>query len=67
MPIKIQGDLPVKEILERENIFVMDEGKISGFGTHEELMKTNAIYQEVYNSQIKGGGDFDENRGGEQA
>ena len=45
----------------------MDEGKISGFGTHEELMKTNAIYQEVYNSQIKGGGDFDENRGGAQA
>ena len=36
----------------------MDEGKISGFGTHEELMKTNAIYQEVYNSQIKGGGDL---------
>ena len=30
-------------------------------------MKTNAIYQEVYNAQIKGGGDFDENRGGEQA
>ena len=45
----------------------MDVGKFSGFGTLEELMKTNAIFQEVYNSQIKGGGDCDENRGGEQA
>ena len=50
-----------------DRIIVMDEGRISGFGTHEELMKNNAIYQEVYNSQIKGGGDFDENKGGEQA
>ena len=30
-------------------------------------MRTNTIYQDVYNSQIKGGGDFDENRGGDQA
>ena len=57
----------ISSIQSADRIIVMDEGKISGFGTHEELMKTNAIYQEVYNSQIKGGGDFDENRGGEQA
>ena len=57
----------ISSIQSADRIIVMDEGKISGFGTHEELMKTNAIYQEVYNSQIKGGGDFDENKGGEQA
>ena len=57
----------ISSIQSADRIIVMDEGKISGFGTHGELMKTNAIYQEVYNSQIKGGGDFDENRGGEQA
>ena len=38
-------------------------GQISGFGTHEELLQTNAIYREVYESQTNGGGDFDE--GGE--
>ena len=52
----------ISSIQSADRIIVMDEGKISGFGTHEELMKTNAIYQEVYNSQIKGGGDFDESR-----
>ena len=57
----------ISSIQSADRIIVMDEGRISGFGTHEELMKNNAIYQEVYNSQIKGGGDFDENRGGEQA
>ncbi len=45
----------------------MDNGEINGFGTHEELLRTNAIYQDVYNSQIKGGGDFDENKGGDAA
>lgn len=45
----------ISSIQSADRIIVMDEGKISGFGTHEELMKTNAIYQEVYNSQIKGG------------
>ncbi len=45
----------------------MDNGKINGFGTHEELLSTNAIYQDVYHSQTKGGGDFDENKGGANA
>ena len=40
-----------------------DKLQISGFGTHEELLQTNAIYPEVYESQTNGGGDFDE--GGE--
>ena len=57
----------ISSIQNADRIIVMDEGRISGFGTHEELMKNNAIYKEVYNSQIKGGGDFDENKGGEQA
>ena len=56
----------ISSIQSADRIIVMDEGRICGFGTHEELMKNNAIYQEVYNSQIKGGGDFDENRGGDQ-
>ena len=57
----------ISSIQSADRIIVMDEGRICGFGTHEELMKNNAIYREVYNSQIKGGGDFDENRGGDQA
>ena len=46
----------------------MEEGKINGIGTHEELMKTNAIYRDVYESQNQGGGDFDKNKkqGGEK-
>lgn len=42
-----------------DRIIVMDGGKISGFGTHEELLKTNEIYRDVYESQINGSGDFD--------
>ena len=38
-------------------IIVMDNGKIDGIGTSEELLKTNAIYREVYESQVKGGND----------
>ena len=54
----------ISSIQDADRIIVMDNGKIDGLGTHEELLKTNAIYQEVYNSQTQtGGGDFDENGG----
>ena len=52
-------------VQDADRILVLDNGKIDGLGTHEELLKTNAIYQEVYNSQTQGGGDFDK-QGGEQ-
>ena len=38
-------------------------GKVNGFGTHEELLEQNDIYREVYESQTSGGGDFDEKEG----
>ena len=43
-----------------DRILVLDGGRINAFDTHENLLKTNAIYQEIYESQIKGGGDFDQ-------
>ena len=43
-----------------DRILVLDEGRINGFDTHENLLKTNAIYREIYDSQVKGGGDFDQ-------
>ena len=55
----------VSSIQNAGRIIVMDNGEINGFGTHEELLKTNAIYQEVFHSQTGGAGDFDE--GGEPA
>ena len=53
----------VSSVQNADRIIVMDEGRINGFGTHEELLETNEIYREVYESQTKGGGDFDENGG----
>ena len=47
----------VTSVEDCDRIVVMDEGKINGIGTSEELLKTNKIYQEVYNSQTKGGED----------
>lgn len=45
----------VASVQDADQIVVLDEGRISGVGTHEQLLKTNAIYREVYESQIKGG------------
>ena len=55
----------ISSVQDADRILVLDNGCIDGLGTHEELLKTNAIYQEVYNSQTQGGGDFDK-QGGEQ-
>lgn len=53
----------VSSVQNADRIIVMDNGKINGFGTHEELLETNEIYREVYESQTQGGGDFDEKAG----
>lgn len=50
----------ISSIQDADRIIVMDDGEINGFGTHEELLETNAIYREVYESQSGGSGDFDE-------
>ena len=55
----------ISSVQDADRILVLDNGKIDGLGTHEELLKTNAIYQEVYSSQTQGSGDFDK-QGGEQ-
>ena len=53
----------VSSVEHADRILVLDDGRISGFGTHAELMKTNEIYRDVYESQTGGNADFDE--GGE--
>ena len=55
----------ISSVQDADRILVLDNGQINGLGTHEELLKNNAIYQEVYNSQTQGGGDCDK-QGGEQ-
>lgn len=50
----------ISSVQNADRILVLDDGRVSGFGTHEELLKTNKIYQEIYETQTKGGGDFDQ-------
>ena len=50
----------ISSVEHADRILVLDDGKIDGFGTHENLLETNAIYREIYESQIQGGGDFDQ-------
>jgi len=53
----------VSSVQHADRIIVMENGQIHGFGTHEELLTSNEIYREVYESQTQGGGDFDEKAG----
>ena len=50
----------ISSVQAADRILVLDEGRINAFDTHENLLKNNAIYQEIYSSQIEGGGDFDQ-------
>ena len=53
----------ISSVQDADRILVLDNGQINGLGTHAELLASNAIYQEVYNSQTQGGGDFDKQGG----
>ena len=50
----------ISSVENADRILVLDNGRVNGFDTHENLLKTNAIYREIYDSQVKGGGDFDQ-------
>ena len=50
----------ISSVQDADKILVLDDGRIDAFDTHENLLKSNAIYQEIYDSQVKGGGDFDQ-------
>lgn len=50
----------ISSVQDADRIIVLDGGRVDGFGSHEELIETNEIYREIYESQIKGGGDFDQ-------
>lgn len=50
----------ISSVQDADRILVLDDGRVDAFDTHENLLKSNAIYQEIYESQIKGGGDFDQ-------
>ena len=53
----------ISSIQHADRILVLDHGCITGIGSHEELLKTNAIYRDIYQAQSGGGGDFDEKGG----
>lgn len=50
----------ISSVMDADRIIVMNDGKMDGFDTHENLLKNNEIYRDVYDSQTNGGGDFDE-------
>lgn len=54
----------VSSIESADHIIVLEDGRINGYGTHEELLTNNAIYRDVYESQTSGSGDFDIEEGG---
>ncbi len=50
----------IASVMDADRIIVMNDGKVDGFGTHDELLATNEIYRDVYEAQTNGNGDFDE-------
>ena len=50
----------VSSVEHADRILVLDNGRVDAFDTHEHLLESNAIYREIYDSQVKGGGDFDQ-------
>ncbi len=50
----------ISSVEHADRILVLENGRIDGFDTHEKLLETNAIYRDIYESQVKGGGDFDQ-------
>lgn len=50
----------ISSVMDADRIIVMNDGKLDGFDTHENLLASNDIYRDVYESQTSGGGDFDE-------
>ena len=57
----------ISSVQNADRILVLDEGSISGFGTHEQLLQNNEIYRDIYETQTQGGGDFDQQAGKEDA
>lgn len=54
----------ISSVQDADRILVLEDGRVNGFDTHENLLKSNTIYQEIYDVQMKGGGDFDHKAGG---
>lgn len=50
----------ISSVQDADRILVLDNGRVNGFDTHENLLKENRIYREIYEAQTKGGGDFDQ-------
>ena len=49
----------ISSVKDADRVLVLDDGKVSGFDTHEKLLETNEIYKEIYDAQTSGSGDFD--------
>ncbi|MBQ6321237.1 MAG: ABC transporter ATP-binding protein [Lachnospiraceae bacterium] len=52
----------ISSVQDADKILVLDQGRVNGFGTHEQLLETNEIYRDVFESQTGGSRDFDERR-----
>ncbi len=53
----------ISSVQSADRILVLDDGRINGFDTHENLLRTNEIYRDIYETQTQGGGDFDQPNG----